>query len=113
MRILPATTDPRLAAKVKDFCCDAVVREAILEHLYESGIDESVIEAEALRWVAHELKMLEPMMASLEMRIRNALREIAFYRKTFADQARIASNRIIEATPVIDLLRKPQTKKAD
>ena len=109
---IPAATDPHLAAKVKDFwLCDAGVREAVLECLDESGLDESAIEAEAMRWVAQDLKMLDMMMASLEMRFQNTFYAIAKYRETFAKQARIASNRL-EATPVIDLLEK-RTKKAD
>ena len=46
------------------------------------------------------------------MRLRKALREIADYRESFANQARMASNRLIEATPVIEL-EKRRTKKAD
>jgi hypothetical protein len=46
------------------------------------------------------------------MRFGKALRTIADYRETFAAQARMASNRLIEATPVIEL-EKRRTKKAD
>jgi hypothetical protein len=112
LRIVRAGTDPHLVEKVKDFwLCDAGVREAVLEHLYASGLDESAIEAEAMRWVAQDLKMLDMTMASLERRFQNTLDVIAKYHQTFADQARIASNRLIEATPVIEL-EKPRTKKA-
>jgi hypothetical protein len=86
-------------------------REDIIEHLEASGLDESAIEAETMRRVAHDLEMLDTTMASLEMRFQKALRAIADYRETFANQARMASNRLIEATPVIQL-EKPRTKKA-
>jgi hypothetical protein len=56
--------------------------------------------------------MLDRMMASLEMRIRKSFRAIADYREAFANQARIASHRLIEAKPVIEL-EKRRTKKAD
>ena len=83
--------------------------------LEKFGLDESVIEAEAMRWVAQDLEMLDRMEASLETRFQKTLRAMAEYRQAFADQARIASNRIIEAeaAPVIDLLEKRRTKKAD
>jgi hypothetical protein len=50
-----------------------------------------------MRMVASDLEMLDKMMASLEMRFRNVLRATADYRETFATQARVASNRLIEA----------------
>jgi hypothetical protein len=111
---IPAATDPHLAAKVKDFwLCDAGVREAVLERLDESGLDESAIVAEAMRWVAQDLERLDSTMASLEMRFRKVLRASADYGETFADRARMASNRLIEAAPVINLLENRRTKKAD
>ena len=89
----------------------AGIREDIMERLEESGLDESAIEAEAMRWVAHDLEKPDRMVASLARRFQNTLDVIPKYRQTFADQARIASNRLIEATPVIEL-EKPRTKKA-
>jgi hypothetical protein len=90
----------------------AGIREDIIDHLNACGLDESAIEAETMRRVASDLEMLDRMMASLEMRFGKALRAIADYRETFANQARMASNRLIEATPVIEL-EKRRTKKAD
>ncbi|HWX27100.1 MAG TPA: hypothetical protein VNZ53_06635 [Steroidobacteraceae bacterium] len=87
-------------------------REDIIEKLEAFGLNESAIEAETMRWVASDVEMLDRMMASLEMRIRNVFRAIADYRETFATQARVASNRLIEATPVI-VLEKRRAKKAD
>jgi hypothetical protein len=88
----------------------AAVREDISDRL--EGLDESAIQAETMRRVALEVEMLDRMMASLEMRIRNAFRAIADYRETFANPVRMASNRLLEATPVIEL-EKRRTKKAD
>ena len=87
-------------------------REDIIEKLEAFGLNESAIEAETMRWVASDVEMLDRMMASLEMRIRNVFRAIADYRETFAIQARMASSRLIEATPVIEL-EKRRTKKVD
>jgi hypothetical protein len=87
----------------------------VRELLEKFGLDESVIEAEAMRWVAQDLEKLDRMEASLETRFQKTDRAMAEYRRAFADQARIASNGIIEAeaAPVIDLLEKRLTKKAD
>ena len=90
----------------------AGIREDIMERLEESGLDESAIEAEAMRWVASDVEMLDRMMASREMRFQKAFRAIADYRETFANQARTASSRLIEATPAI-AVEKRRTKKAD
>jgi hypothetical protein len=90
----------------------ALIREEIIEGLKVRGLDESAIEAEIMRWVADDVEKLDRMIASLEMRFRKALRELADYRETFADRARIASNRLIEAPRVIEL-EKRRTKKAD
>jgi hypothetical protein len=90
----------------------AGVREDIIEYLEASGLDESAIEAETMRRVASDLEMLDRMMALLETRFEKMLRAIADYRESFANQVRMASNRLIEATPVIEL-EKRRTKKAD
>jgi hypothetical protein len=89
----------------------AGIREDIIERLGESGLDESAIEAETMRRGADDLEMLDRMMALREMRFQKALRAIPDYRENFADKARMASNRLIEATPVIQL-EKPRTNKA-
>jgi hypothetical protein len=76
----------------------AGVREDIIEKLEASGLDESAIEAETMRRVAHDVERLDRMMASREMRVRRAFGDFADYRE-FANQARMASNRRIEVTP--------------
>jgi hypothetical protein len=93
----------------------AGVREDIIKYLGKFGLDESSIEAETMRLVAEDFEKLDRMEASLGSRFQKTLRAMAEYRQAFADQARIASNRIIEAeaAPVINLLGKRRTKKAD
>jgi hypothetical protein len=86
--------------------------EDIFDRLERSGHDASDVEAKTMRRLALEVEMYDRMMASLEMRIRNALRAFADYRETFASPVRMASNRLLEATPVIEL-EKRRTKKAD
>ena len=88
--------------------------EGLILLLGKFGLDESAIEAEAMRWVPQDLEKLERSEAVLETRFQKTLRAMAEYRQAFADQARIASNRIIEAeaAPVIDLVEKRRTKKA-
>jgi hypothetical protein len=94
---------------------DPFFRENLMPFLGKYGLGESAIAAEAMRWVEEDFRKLDRMETSLELRFQKTLRDMAEYRQAFADQARIASNRIIEAeaAPVINLLEKRQTKKAD
>jgi hypothetical protein len=94
---------------------DPSFRDLMLRFLGKFGREESAIAAEAMRWVAEDFEKLDRMEASLETRFLKTLRAKAEYRQAFADQARIASNRIIEAeaAPVIDLVKRRRTMKAD
>jgi hypothetical protein len=91
---------------------DAGFRQDLIELLGKFSLDESAIDAEAMRWVAQDVEVLDKQIASREMRFRNALRTMTDYRQSFADQARIASNRLIEAPRVIPL-EEQRIKKAD
>jgi hypothetical protein len=66
-----------------------------------SHLDETAIEAEAIRSVATELEMLDRMLMSLEARRNRAIRSIADYRESFAEQVQQVSDRIIKAEPVL------------
>jgi hypothetical protein len=107
--------DQRWAKQANDWLTDPDFRRSFCLLLEKSGLDESVIAAEAMRWVEEDFGKLDRMETTLELRFQKTLRAMAEYRQAFADQARIASNRIIEAeaAPVINLLEKRQTKKAD
>jgi hypothetical protein len=82
-------------------------KNALSEIVYrlanEPEMDTLAIEAEAIRSVFSELEVLDKMLTLLESRRNKALRSIADYRNEFAKQVREASNRVIEADPVIQL----------
>jgi hypothetical protein len=66
-------------------------------------LDEGAIEAKAIQSKLSELETLDRMLTLLESRRNKALRSIADYREGFADQARKASDRLIDGGAVIQL----------
>jgi len=75
---------------------DQKTRKRVLELLRQFHLDESAIEAEAMRESVAALDQLDRLLASLESRRNKALRCIAEYRGGFARQLRDSSDRIIE-----------------
>jgi len=59
-------------------------------------LDESAIEARAIRNMSSQLEWLDKMMISLEMRRDRALRQITEYRESFARRLRESAKQIIE-----------------
>ena len=80
---------------------DPKARQQVAEILNRFHLDETAIEAEAIRSVAADLELLDRMLMSLEVRRNRALRSIADYRASFAEQVQDVSDRIIEAEPVL------------
>ena len=80
---------------------DPKARQEVAEILTRFHLDETAIEAEAIRSVAADLELLDRMLMSLEVRRNRALRSIADYRASFAEQVQDVSDRIIEAEPVL------------
>jgi len=64
--------------------------------LSEFRLDESAVEAEAIKSLAEVLEQIDRLLASLESRRNKALRCIADYRNVFARQLQESSNRIID-----------------
>jgi hypothetical protein len=87
----------------RDWFSKPEARKEVLELLNKFHLDESAIEAEAIRKRFSELEMLDRMLTMLELRLNKALRSIADYRDSFATQVREVSNRVIEGDPVIRL----------
>jgi len=75
---------------------DPAAKERVLELLSEFQLDESVIEAEAVRGSGDDLEQLDRLLASLELRRNKASRYITDYRGGFARQVRESSDRLIE-----------------
>ena len=80
---------------------DPNAKQQVAEILNQFHLDETAIEAEAIRSVAADLELLDRMLMSLEVRRNRALRSIADYRASFAEQVQEVSDRIIEAEPVL------------
>jgi hypothetical protein len=87
----------------RDWFSKPTARKEVLELLDKFHLDESAIEAEAIRKKFSELETLDRMLIMLELRLNKALRSIADYRDSFAIQVREVSNRVIEGDPVIRL----------
>jgi hypothetical protein len=90
-------------AVTNDWFSKPEARKEVLQLLRQFHLDESAIEAEAIRISFSELEMLDKMITLLESRRNKALRSIAEYRDDFAKRLREVSNRVIEGDPVIRL----------
>ena len=66
-------------------------------------LDESAIEAEAIKQSMPYLESLDKMLASLEARRDKVLRRVAEYRSGLAQQLRATTDRIIEEKAVPQL----------
>jgi DNA mismatch repair ATPase MutS len=71
-------------------------KEKISQLLNYFDLDESAIEAEAIRRSAADIELLDKLLASLESRRDKALRRIAEYRGDLGRQMRNVAERIIE-----------------
>jgi hypothetical protein len=71
-------------------------RRKVLKLLDQFHLDETAIEAEAIRNCAPDLALLEKLLASLESRRNRTLRNIAEYRADLGLKLRAASDCIIE-----------------
>jgi hypothetical protein len=96
----------------RDWFSKPKARKEVLELLDEFRLDESAIEAEAIRSRFSELEMFDKMLILLESRLNKALRSIADYRDSFAKQVREVSNRVIEGDPAIRLENRSTKKSA-
>ncbi len=96
----------------RDWFSKPKARKEVLELLDEFRLDESAIEAEAIRSRFSELEMFDKMLTLQESRFNKALRSIADYRDSFAEQVREVSNRVIEGDPVIRLENRSTKKSA-
>jgi len=77
---------------------DQEAKKQVSEILAGFDLDESAIEAEAIRRSSSELELLDRMLNSLESR-----RDVAEYRASLAHQLRESSDRIIDGKGVLRL----------
>jgi hypothetical protein len=87
-------------ALAHDWFTDQKAKIKVSEVLDRFGLDESAIEAEAIRRSASDLELLDRMLTSLESRRNKALRCIAEYRFGLAQQLRESADQIIDGSSV-------------
>jgi hypothetical protein len=82
---------------------DQEAKKQVSEILSRFRLDESAIEAEAIRKSSSDLELLDGMLASLETRRNKALGCVAEYRASLAHQLRESADRIIDGKDVLRL----------
>ena len=79
---------------------DKEAHKQVLETLSRFELDETAIEAEAIRKSSSELELLDRMLTSLESRRDKALRCVAEYRASLAQQLRESADRFLDGKEV-------------
>ena len=82
---------------------DQEAKKRVSELLSRVELDESAIEAEAIRRSSSDLELLDRMLTSLESRRNKALGCVAEYRASLAHQLRESADRIIDGKGVLRL----------
>ena len=82
---------------------DQEAKKQVSEILSGFDLDESAIEAEAIRSSSSDLELLDRMLTSLESRRNKALGCVAEYRASLAHQLRESADRIIDGKGVLRL----------
>lgn len=101
-----------LDALAKDWFLKPKARKEFSKLLDEYQLDDSAIEAEAIRSVFPDLEILDRMLTLLESRRNKALRSIEEYQDRFARQVREVSDQVLEGNPVIQLENRSAQKSA-
>jgi hypothetical protein len=95
--------EERADALARDWFSSQRGKKEVLEILHQFHLDESAIEAEAIRISSANLELLDRMLTSLRSRFDKALRCVAEYRHSFAKQLQQSSDRILERNDVLRL----------
>jgi hypothetical protein len=82
---------------------DQEAKKQVSELFSQFELDESAIEAEAIRRSSSDLELLDRMLTSLESRRDKALRCVAEYRASLAHRLREGADRIIDGKGVLRL----------
>jgi hypothetical protein len=101
-RVLDIADYQEAEALAQEWFTDKKAKKQVAEILRQFNLDESAIEAEAIKSLAKELEIVDRMLMSLEGRRNRAIRSIAEYRESFAKKVREGSDRI-EGNAVIRL----------
>jgi hypothetical protein len=100
------------AALVSDWFSQPKAKGEVSELLAQYHLDESAIEAEAIRSVSSDLEEFDRTLTSLESRRYKVLRCIAEYQDRFAKQVREVSDRVIEGKAVVQLENRSSRRSA-
>jgi hypothetical protein len=106
-----ASLDPDAEHLASAWFVDPIVRKQVKDLLERFGLDESAIEAEAMRNSAGDLELLERLLHSAQIRRSKALVFIAEYRRDLGALLREACNKVIEGE-VVRLPKQPQRSAA-
>jgi hypothetical protein len=87
----------------QEWFTDKEAQKQVSETLRRFDLDESAIEAEAIRKSSADLELLDRMLTSLESRRNKALGCVAEYRASLAHQLRESADRIIDGKGVLRL----------
>src|SRR5262245_4248085 len=82
---------------------DQEAKKQVSEILSQFDLDESAIEAEAIRSSSSDLELLDRMLTSLESRRNKALGCVAEYRVSLRQQLRESADRVIDGKGVLRL----------
>src|SRR5262247_207250 len=90
-------------ALAQSWFTDQEAKKQVSEILARFDLDESAIEAEAIRRSSSDLELLDGMLTSLESRRNKTLGCVAEYRASLAHQLRESTDRIIDGKGVLRL----------
>jgi len=101
--IKPRGVEDEAEALAQAWFTDQEAKKRVSELLSRVELDESAIEAEAIRRSSSDLELLDRMLTSLESRRNKALGCVAEYRASLAHQLRESADRIIDGKGVFQL----------
>ena len=97
----------------RDWFSDPNAKKQIADLLREFDLDESAIEAAAIRQSADDLERIDRLMASAEARRDKALVCVVQYRGDFGALLRESSNRLItREAPALEQVSSKEQKSA-
>ena len=91
---------------------DKEAKKRVSEILSQFKLDDSAIEAEAIRSSSSDLELLDRMLTSLESRRNKALGCVAEYRASLAHQLRESADRLMTGKDVVQLERASSKRPA-
>ena len=97
LQILPIPEKIKAEPLANRWFEDAAAKEKVSEILKRFDLDESAIEAEAIKLASEQLEWLDKALVSAGSRLDKSLRFVKSYRVGFADDVRRHSDRLLMA----------------